>query len=253
MLARAVRARRDAGDARRPGGVRRARLEPRSPLWLVGAGGRRARRSRAMGVAIGGAHARGPRRRRCWRSCSRCRSRSWRWSRRGARQRRRSTTSSTSSPALFPFKPALRALDAAISGGDATHCRYVHLLGPHRSGFWRDRTALAPAVRLTYSSRAVAFPATRLRRLRAHRPAARPRARDRAVGRPPRLPDVRRARAPRAGRRSRRMPGIDHLSIDGAVEEAGEAAALGIPGRAAVRAARRARTSRAPARGTTRA
>src|ERR671933_2856190 len=26
------------------------------------------------------------------------------------------------------------------------------------------------------------------------------------------------------------MPGIDHLSIDGAVEEAGEAAALGIPG-----------------------
>ena len=39
------------------------------------------------------------------------------------------------------------------------------------------------------------------------------------------------------------MPGIDHLSIDGAVEEAGDRARARHPGRAAVRPARRARTS----------
>ena len=49
------------------------------------------------------------------------------------------------------------------------------------------------------------------------------------------------------------LPGIDHLSIDGAVEEAGIAHGARHPRRAAVRAPGRARTRKAPARGTTRA
>ena len=53
----------------------------------------------------------------------------------------------------------------------------------------------------------------------------------------PRLPDVRppRRRGPHA---DRELPGVDHLSIAAAVEEAGEAAALGHPGRDALRPAR---------------
>ena len=233
---RAVRARRLPADAVRPGGVRRARLvrasrrgwrrcwpaRSASPRWAW-----RSARSRARCAP-----------RRCWRSCCRCRSRSSR-SCRPARSTSALYDVINGVSALFPFKPALRALDAAINGGGALLAAAApagaHARASPRSPGWR-----CAASRLTaLDSEAMAFPATRLRRLRAHRAAARARARDRAGGR--RTSSTRCSWSPAASgaRRSRSMPGIDHLCIDGAVEEAGDRARARDPGRAAVRPAGR--------------
>ncbi len=98
----------------------------------------------------------------------------------------------------------------------------------------------------------MAFPATRMRRMRATAP-LRGLARETELAAshlvyPMFVVAGGERRAPIAS-----MPGIDHLSIDGAVEEAGDRALARHPGRAAVRAARPPRTSRARAPGTTRA
>ena len=75
----------------------------------------------------------------------------------------------------------------------------------------------------------MAFPQTRLRRLR-KTGVLRDLVRETELSRlAPRLPDVRRARRWTGATPIASMPGIDRLSIAHAVEEAGEAAALGIP------------------------
>ena len=151
---------------------------------------------------------------------------------RSARRCTRSTRPSATRRAARPA-PAPRRADARLRRARAP-CR----------------CAASPSRRY---HRAMAFPATRLRRLRATTGHPRPRARDRARGAPPRVPDVRRRTAAAAATPIASMPGVDHLSIDAAVREAGEVHALGHPGGAAVRARRRPRTRRARARGTTRA
>ena len=98
----------------------------------------------------------------------------------------------------------------------------------------------------------MAFPATRMRRMRATAP-LRGLARETELAAshlvyPMFVVAGGEKRAPIAS-----MPGIDHLSIDGAVEEAGIAHVARDPGRAAVRPARPPRTSWAPAPATTRA
>ena len=141
---RAVRVRRDAADAGRPGGVRGARLGP-DPGLARRAGRRRARLRRAWAWRSAASRARcAPR--RCWPSCWRCRSSSSR-SCRPAASTPGSTTRSTSISGLFPFKPALRALDAAINGGELL-LPVVHLLALATGYFVAARIALR-RVRLT--------------------------------------------------------------------------------------------------------
>ena len=85
---------------------------------------------------------------------------------------------------LFPFKPALQALDAAINDGEPAGCPPLHLLGADRGlrGAGADRAA---PLRLTLDLRS--FHALLSRHPHAppppHRRPARPRARDLAVGR----------------------------------------------------------------------
>ena len=117
----------------------------------------------------------------------------------------------------FPFKPTLRALD-----GDAAGLR-----APGRAGRGlRGRRARSPAPVL--SLRKMAFPATRLRRLR-QTGVLRGLVRETELSvshlvYPMFVMATGPKRTPIA-----ELPGIDHLSIDGAVEEAGIAHALGIP------------------------
>ena len=101
------------------------------PRWR-----RRARASPRWASAIGGAGARGAGRRRCWRSCSRCRSRSWRWCR-PARSTPASTTRSTSSPAR-----SRSSRRCGRSTGEQ-RCALVHLLGAGALVYGGDRRALA--------------------------------------------------------------------------------------------------------------
>ena len=107
-------------DAVRPGGVSGStgRARPRGCAALAGG----ALGFAAMGVAIGGARARGAGRLAARVRCCRCRSRSSRSCPSGAVADGLYDVI-TGVSALFPFKPALRALDAAINGGDARPCR----------------------------------------------------------------------------------------------------------------------------------
>ena len=241
----------DRGDARHPRGAARARLRPRAAV--AGRAGVRLRWRSA---------------RWAWRSAgSRARCARPRWlrscvslpvaflalvpSRRGRERPLR--RASRSSPARSRSGPALDALDAAISGGALPLRPLLHLARADA----RLRRVIARARRCAASPEAryhrpMAFPATRLRRLRHDR-----RLRDlvretELAARAPRLPDVRGARLGQpdadpddAGDR----PPLDRQRGRGG--RRGRRARH--PGRAAVRAAGAPRTRRAPARGTTRA
>ena len=133
VLRGAVRVRGDAADAVRAGGCSSGSTGAASPRGCAAlAGG-------ALGFA---AHGRGDRRasrarsgpRRCWRSCSRCRSRSSRWSRPGA----------VSPGALRRHQRRLRRVPVQADAAGArrrdqrrraTDCPIVHLLGL-AVGFW---------------------------------------------------------------------------------------------------------------------
>ena len=143
--------------------------------------------------------------------------------------------------AVFPFKPTLEAMDAAINGSSPTlGASLVHLLIV-AAGFAVARARGAAAVRVRRAGRAapLALASARVSSRGwpiprrgcagcASVPPARPRARDRAE----RLA-LRRALFVTLGRDSREpigsMPGVDRLSIGAAVQEAGELAALGVP------------------------
>ena len=248
----------DAADAGRDRPVRDARLEP-LPALAARAGGRRARRSAAMGVAIGGVTrevraasllafvlslpiaflalvpvrlgVRGPLRRdpRDLGGCSRSSPRSTRW-----------TPRSTARAATARAAAAPRDPDRGLRA---------------RSRGWRCGASPEPttgARRARLSCTAMAFPATRLRRLR-KTGVLRDLVRETELAvAPPRLPDVRRAR-PRRPRADRGDAG-DRPALDLRTRSRRPAR----PPRSASRpcccsGSRPRRTRRAPAPTTTRA
>ena len=139
----------------------------RVPLWLLALAARRAR-LRAHGGGDRRAHARGPRRVAAGvraRAAARVpRARALR-----ARSRAALYDVIRVISALFPFKPALEALDAARSAAASCCCPLVHLAAL-TLGVRRDRAdcrcGASPDADSRLPSPAMAFPATRLRRLR---------------------------------------------------------------------------------------
>ena len=123
----------------------------RAPLWLValalGAAG-----VRRDGRGDRRRHARGPRRVAGSRSCSRCRSRSSRSSR-AARSPTALYDVIRVVSAAFPFRPALQALDAAVSGGELL-APLLHLAALTLA-FGGDRAGVAAAVRVTLTRKAL--------------------------------------------------------------------------------------------------
>ena len=203
----------------------------RAPLWLpalaagapaFAAHGRRDRRARARGARGVAAGLR----------CSRCRSRSWRSCPSGSvadRPLRRHQVVS----GAFPFKPALRRArrraqrrrsDRPPRWCTSRRSRPAsRLLGAHRAAPLR----LTP--RLNYPGH-MAFPATRLRRLR-RTGLLRDLVRETALSVAHLIsPMFVVARAATGARRSRRCPASTTSRSTHAVEEAGACAALGIPG-----------------------
>ena len=222
----------------RGAGRRRARLRRDGP------GDRRARARGAGGVAAR-VHAR------------RCRSPSWRSCRR-ARCRAALYDVIRVVSALFPFKPTLDAMDAALndSGGLAGPLLHLAALCRRPSGRWPARVCAASPERAgpcrpTLTGDGLprhphAPPAP-------DRAAARHGARDRAHALAPRAADVRAARRRTAATPIEAMPGVERLSISHAVEEAGAGARARRARRCCCSACPPRRTSRARAPTTTRA
>ena len=195
----------------------------------------------ALGTALGALAPRGAGRPRCWRSCSRCRSRSSPWcpparstpglydalnvvsgafpfkpTLRRARRRRRSRCSCTCSR----WRPSTAAIAASLSAGSKLARRWP--FPPPACAACAQTGVLRGLVRETELAVShLVYPMFVV-----------------ATG-PKRTPIA-------------EMPGIDHVSIDGAVEEAGIAHALGIPA-VLLFGLPAPRTRRARARGTTRA
>ena len=133
--------------------------------------------------------------------------------------------------AVFPFKPTLDALDAALNDAGGLGGALLHLAALALAFGALSRLALrrfAGVGRSGLDSSLHVLPRHTPAPPAQDRRAARHGARDRAQPRSLRAPDVRPARA-RAGRRSSRCPASTRLSISQAVEDAGEAHELGIP------------------------
>ena len=209
---------------------------------------------------------------RCWPSCSRCRSPSWRSCPR-ARWRAGLYDVIRAISLVFPYKAALQALDAAVNrSSPGLGVSLAHLLvltalfavlarlGLRRRGVRRglrgDPGASEP--RAGVSSTAMAFPQTRMRRLRAS-PALRGLVRETELRAGqlvlPLFVEEDPAPAVRSRRTNRRrvLPAARAAVDRGAVEEARAAAAAGDRGGAAVRDPRREGRARAPRRGMRRA
>ena len=215
----------------------------RFALWVLALAPVRSRSARSgPRSACSRARCRPP---RCSRSCCRCRSRSSPSCPRG-RCRRPSTTSS---PRSRRRSLQARARRARHGAGRRRHGRVAAAPGAARRDLRADRArrtaprgmrARAATMDLRCDGRGqsrngpnitrlMAFPATRLRRLRAPRRCATSCAR-RACRRATSSCRCSSRHGPAtAARRSTSMPGVDRLCIAAAVEEAGAVAALGIP------------------------
>ena len=136
--------------------------------------------------------------------------------------------------ALFPFKPTLDALDAALNdtgdlAGPLLHLALLFVVFGGSRGWPRAVRAVArPTARRCLDSSRDGLPRHTPAPPAQDRAAARHGARDRAHPRAPGAADVRAARH-RERTPIEAMPGVERLSISHAVEEAGEAHALGIP------------------------
>ena len=220
--------------------LRPARLGPRG-LWLRGARSAGALAFAALGVAIGRAGAR--RARRLAAGAADLAAAGLSRARPGRRGRGRPLRRDPRDLGGLPVQGGARGDRRGRQPVAARACwrrRSAHLAGADRR-LRRARAGRAAALRVLANRRGRASGAARWRRYHrsdglsrhapaaaaAHARAARPGARDRADGR---RVCSRRCSSPRPSAPIEPMPGVSRLSISGAVAEAGELAALGVPG-----------------------